>query len=136
SPTAQLEVISLQRCQIQIQEQNPFATRFLHHRLQRCMFNHQTFTHDGARPVPPHVAPQRLSKRELEPTNGTLMGFRLRWRGWDSMEKVSSHQPRLLVAGSVASQGLERRELPVARFAYESRSARISVHVSSFTDFR
>jgi hypothetical protein len=65
--------------------------------------------------VAPHVASERLPDGELEATDGAAVELGLGER------EVAAFpvQPRLLVAGTVPAQRLERRERAVARFADE-----------------
>lgn len=115
--------------QVQIQTQHSPAVRFLHHRSRSRQHEHRSrrrlrrlpFTTDRSRSVPPHVSPQGLPDRELQPTYGTLVRLRLGRRRWAFI----GHEPGLLVAGAVASQRLERLELPVAGFALEHAARRV-----------
>jgi hypothetical protein len=92
--------------------------------------------------VPPHVAPERLPDGELEPADGALVHPRLGrllllrrwWWRWQQRRPPEAEvcvivwwlvveQPVALVAGAVAPQRLERRELPAARLALEHATA-------------
>ena len=70
--------------------------------------------HDGA--VAPHVPSERLADGELEPADGAPvhLGLGRRLGG-----RVAVRQAGLLVAGPVAAERLEGRELPVACLALE-----------------
>ena len=64
--------------------------------------------------VAPHVAAEGLADGELEAADGAAVQLGLGERG-----VAVPVQPRLLVAGAVAAQRLERREHAVARLAHE-----------------
>lgn len=69
------------------------------------------------RAVPPHVAAEGLADGELQATDGALVSLGLS-RGGGQLQLLP-HQPGLLVAGSMPSQRLKRREFPAASLALE-----------------
>uniref|UniRef100_A0A7C8YJI5 Uncharacterized protein n=1 Tax=Opuntia streptacantha TaxID=393608 RepID=A0A7C8YJI5_OPUST len=85
-----------------------------------------TFRGDGATsatacsesnlPVTAHVASKRLSDEKFLAADRTGMRLRLLHRRWSAGDHRRSD---LLVAGAVAAESLERRELPVAGLARE-----------------
>jgi hypothetical protein len=74
--------------------------------------------------VAPHVAAKGLADGELEAADGAAVQLGLGERGVAGAVPV---QPRLLVAGAVAAQRLERREHAVARLAHEHPLRRLPV---------
>lgn len=108
--------------QIQIKAQNPPTIRFLDDRImlrrrQRQVLERRIlvlFIIHGYS-VSPHMTPECLPYCKLQPTYGAIMGFRLQGR----RGLVSGRWPRLLVACTVAAKGLERREPPITRLAFE-----------------
>ncbi|CAL9207455.1 unnamed protein product, partial [Musa hybrid cultivar] len=73
----------------------------------------------GRRPVSPHVTAQGLADGELEPADGALMDP----RPCEFLTPVPG-EPRLLVAGPVASESLEGREPAAAGLALENSVCR------------
>lgn len=102
------------------------------------------------RSVPPHVAPEGLTRRELRPANQALVDLAAAIRRFLSTGLLGNRlglalffllsrrrrigaNPRPLVAGPVAAEGLERRERPVAGLALvdvESRPIGATLHRS------
>lgn len=86
---------------------------------RRGRHRHRRTARHGA--VAPHVAAEGLADGELEAADGAAVQLGLGERGVAGAVPV---QPRLLVAGAVAAQRLERREPPPARLALEHAPAR------------
>lgn len=126
----QVEIILVGR-QVQVQRQNSLlvaaaANRSLIEYLRRLAAGDSAAVADGGGAVAPHVPTEGLADGEVEAADGALVGLGLRRRaGRLDVEVVAGHQPEgLLMAGSVASQSLERRELPVTCLAGENPAGR------------
>jgi hypothetical protein len=103
----------LARRVVQIEPQPPLDALFVDG--VRLLVDDDRRGHAGHGAVAPHVASERLPDGELEATDGAAVELGLGER------EVAAFpvQPRLLVAGAVPAQRLERRERAVARLADE-----------------